>query len=181
MIKKLRKLMAMALVVVIALSCSGVTAFAAETDNDEQETQPIVKVSFDLNDRVKHEATVTLPDGTTATVGAEPVATTRALSGTWRIYGYNPLATMEYYIDLAPSGSYTTITNTYGLAISGTLSSFENEKINVVRRTETSSKAAVVEGYAKFNYLGNQWVSIWTQSGGVRASIKNNVVSTELY
>lgn len=88
---------------------------------------------------------------------------------------------MEYYIDLAPSGKYTTIKKTYGLAISGTLSSFDNEKINVVRRTETASKAAVVEGYAKFNYLGNQWVSIWTQSGGVRASVKNNVISTELY
>ena len=62
---------------------------------------------------------------------------------------------MEYYIDLAPSGKYTTIKKTYGLAISGTLSSFDNEKINVVRRTETASKAAVVEGYAKFNYLGN--------------------------
>lgn len=50
-----------------------------------------------------------------------------------------------------------------------------------MRKTETASQPAVVEGYAKFNYLGNQWVSIWTQSGGVRASIKNDVVSTELY
>ena len=171
--------MAASLVVIMTLVGSGMTVLAEENENSQE---PIAKVTFDLDDRVRHETTVTLSDGTTATVGAEQVdGMTRALSGTWRIYGYNPFVTMEYYIVLGPSGNYTTIKSTYGLAISGTLSSFENEKINIVRRTETSSKAAIVEGYAKFNYLGNQWVSIWTQSGGVRASIKNNKVTTELY
>ena len=88
---------------------------------------------------------------------------------------------MEYYIVLGPNGKYTTIKSTYGLAITGRLSSFDNEKINIERRTETSSSPAQVAGYAKFNYLGNQWVSVWQQSGGVRAKIQNNEITTSLY
>jgi hypothetical protein len=88
---------------------------------------------------------------------------------------------MEYYIVLIPSGNYTTVSSTYGLAISGFLTSFENERVTIVRNTETSSAAAIVEGYAKFNYLGNQWIAVWTQSGGVRASIKNDQITTALY
>lgn len=63
---------------------------------------------------------------------------------------------MEYYIVLGSKGKYTTIKSTYGLAITGRLSSFDN----IESRTENSSSSAPVAGYAKFNYLGNQWGGI---------------------
>lgn len=142
----------------------------------------IASLSFDLDDRRPHEKTIVLPDGNVARFGAEPVgALSRSLSGVWRVWGENGLAHMEYYMELAPSGSYTRVVNTWGLVVTGRLTGIENERINIPRRYETAWYPAIVEGYAKFNYLGNQWVSLWTQTGGVRAKIKNNVVTTELY
>ncbi|MCY1103002.1 DUF5626 family protein [Shouchella clausii] len=166
-----------------AFASSSSIAKSSLSEND------LPSITFDYTDLRTHTDTVVLEDGTELTVGAEPVindeiSALAALNGTWRIWGDNGLARMEYYIVLRPvsSGSkYTRINSTYGLAVTGRLSSFENEKINVVRRNETSSAGAVVEGYAKFNYLGNQWVSIWTQSGGVRATIKGGKVTTKLY
>lgn len=29
--------------------------------------------------------------------------------------------------------------------------------------------------------IGNSWISVWQQSGGVRAKIKNNKITTSLY
>lgn len=169
---------ALAFVMVVALS---VPAFAAENT----ELSPFA-MSFDFTDRTVHMEQFELDDGTVLTVCAEPVASNsrEALNGTWRIWGDNGLARMEYYIDLAPtySGSdYTKIVQTWGLAVTGRLSSFSDETINIVRTSETATKAAIVEGYAKFNYLGNQWISIWTQSGGVRATIRNGIITVELY
>ncbi len=154
--------------------------------NDEKTGRndlPVLSLSFDINDKKQHELSSVLEDGTIVTVGAEYIEKDgeRSLSGEWRIYGSNGLATMEYYIQLIPYGNYTKISDAYGLAVSGVLTSYENETINIVRRIETSSLAAIVEGYAKFNYFGNQWISLWTKSGGVRARIKNDVITTELY
>lgn len=174
---KLKKFFATLLFIGTIATCNAMSALASES----AVIPDTPSISFDLHDRTTHEATLTLADGSTVTIGAEPINNTRALSGTWRIYGYNPLASMEYYIDLEPSGNYTRIANTYGLAISGQLTSFDNETIRVVRATETSSRPAIAEGYARFNYLGNQWVSVWTTTGGVRASIKNDTITTELY
>lgn len=183
MMKKIGKLLALSAMVISTLFTAGIPVSAKEIAEVPVVEEPaIASLSFDMDDLQKHEKTIVLEDGTEMTFGAEPVMKdSRALSGTWRIYGYNPLASMEYYIVLGPKGKYTTIKSTYGLAITGRLSSFDNEKINIERRTETSSSPAQVAGYAKFNYLGNQWVSVWQQSGGVRAKIKNNKITTSLY
>ena len=159
--------------------------------NKKSQKRILPSVTFDLNDLKTHTDTVILNDGTKLTVGAEPVVSENsgvsraaALSGTWRIWGENGLARMEYYIVLKPtySGSkYTRINNTYGLAVTGRLSSYSDEKIRMVRANETATYGAVVEGYARFNYFGNQWISIWTQSGGVRATVKGGQVTTKLY
>lgn len=158
-----------------------------------QSKYPPIEMSFNIQDRKAHTKTVTLTDGTVLKLGAEPasagniegsISIMAALNGVWKIWGENGLARMEYYIDLAPTyrgSNYTKITDEWGLAVTGRLSSFDNETINVVRRSETSSKPAVVEGYAKFNYLGNQWISVWTQSGGVRATISKGKLTTTLY
>lgn len=176
----LKKFISVLLAFVMVFSLSA-TAFAAENT----QTSPY-SISFDFNDRSVHTQQFELDDGTILTIGAEPVASRsrEALNGTWRIWGDNGLARMEYYIELAPtySGSpYTKITQTWGLAVTGRLSSFSDETINIVRASETSTKSAIVEGYAKFNYLGNQWISIWTQSGGVRATIRNAIITVDLY
>lgn len=161
-------------------------AASIDSINESVQSNDLPSVTFDINDLRSHEDTMVLDNGLELKVGAEPVGSTSraALTGTWRIWGDNGLARMEYYIVLKPtySGSkYTRINNTYGLAVTGRLSGYSGEKISVVRANETSSKSAIVEGYAKFSYLGNQWVSIWTQGGGVRATIKNGKVTTKLY
>ena len=181
--KKIGKLLAVSAMIISTLFTTGVPVYAKEiAEVPVAEEHAIASLSFDMYDLQKHEKTIALENGTEMTFGAEPVMkNSRALSGTWRIYGYNPLASMEYYVVLGAKGKYTTIKSTYGLAITGALSSFKNEKINIERRTETSSNPAQVAGYAKFNYLGNSWISIWQQSGGVRAKIKNNKVTTSLY
>lgn len=105
----------------------------------------------------------------------------RGAVGTWRISGSNALASMEYYIEVIEKNGYGYISDAWGLAIKGKLTSFENERINIVRRQETRTRYAIAEGYAKFNYLRNQWVSVQTQSGGVRAKVKNGKVTQSLY
>jgi hypothetical protein len=152
------------------------------TVNAETSAEPVLSFSFNLNDRVNHEITAII-DNTEVTIGAEPVASrTRSLTGDWRIHGSNGLVSMEYYITLTPLvGGYTKITSAYGLAISAILTDFENETINIVRSNETATLPAIAEGYAKFHYLGNQWVSIWTTTGGVRATIMDDIVTMDLY
>ena len=142
---------------------------------------PKVSMTFDFNNRVKHETTVELPDGSIAKIVAEPINTGRALSGVWKITGTNGLATMEYGIELGKAGLYTKIVRTWGLAITGIMTSYTDAKINVVRQMESPVLPAVVEGYAKFSYFDNPVVTLWTKSGGVRASISGNQITTELY
>ncbi len=155
-----------------------VSAFGNELEKEE----PLISLQFDIENRESNSTSVELEDGTTLTLSAEPVQNTRSgLNGVWRIWGDNGLAKMVYYIDLTPSGNYTSVSRTYGLSVTGRLTGVADEKINVVRRTETSSRPAIVEGYAKFNYLENQWVSIWTSSGGVRTTIRDGVVDVKLY
>ena len=129
----------------------------------------------------KHEESVKLPDGSIAKITAEPINTGRALSGVWKITGTNGLATMEYWIELEKAGLYTKIKRTWGLAITGIMTSYEDAKINVVRQMESPVLPAIVEGYAKFTYFDNPVVTLWTKSGGVRASISGNQITTELY
>lgn len=175
--------------IVFVLTSLITSAESSSEDLTKPQSIEVPEITFDYTDQTVHTDTVELEDGTELTVGAEPVindgmSVMRALNTTWRVWGDNGLARMEYYMVLRPvsSGSkYTKINSTYGLAVTGRLSSFDNEKINIVRRNETSSNGAIAEGYAKFNYLGNQWISIWNQSGGVRATIKSGKVTTKLY
>ena len=160
----------------------GASSVYAIDNNSPDVKEPVLEISFDLKDKTVHSTSKTLEDGTIAEIKVEPVDPySRALNGTWKISGTNGLASMEYYVVLSPSGKYTTVSGTYGLAITGRLTSFDNETIRVVNKTETARRGAIVEGYAKFNYLGNQWVSVWTQSGGVRTTIKNDKFTTVLY
>ena len=139
-------------------------------------------ISFDLNDRQEHVRRVEFEDGSYLEVGARPKASLlQSLNGTWDIWGDNGFVRMEYSIDLEPSGSYTKITDAYGLTIRAILTSYEDEDVYIVRSTETSSRPAVAEGFAKFTYLDNQWVTIWEQSGGTRASVQNDEVNVELF
>ena len=160
-----KRLISLCMVMVLVFSLSAVCASAAQEAVAEQ---PTVSMSFDLDNRVKHEKTVRLPDGSIAKITAEPINTGRALSGVWKITGTNGLATMEYWIELEKAGLYTKIKRTWGLAITGIMTSYEDAKINV-------------EGYAKFTYFDNPVVTLWTKSGGVRASISGNQITTELY
>ena len=170
-----KRLISLCMVMVLVFSLSAVCASAAVAE------QPTVSMSFDLDNRVKHEKTVRLPDGSIAKITAEPINTGRALSGVWKITGTNGLATMEYWIELEKAGLYTKIKRTWGLAITGIMTSYEDAKINVVRQMESPVLPAVVEGYAKFTYFDNPVVTLWTKSGGVRASISGNQITTELY
>ena len=175
----MKNLTKLAAVMVVGVGASSVYAIDNKSPNVKQ---PVLEMSFDLNDKTVHSKSKILEDGKKAEIKIEPVDPySRALNGTWKISGTNGLVSMEYYVVLSPSGKYTTVANTYGLAISGPLTSFENEQIRVVNKTETASRGAIVEGYAKFNYLQNQWVSLWTQSGGVRTTIKNDKFTTVLY
>lgn len=87
----------------------------------------------------------------------------------------------QWNIELEKAGLYTKIKRTWGLAITGIMTSYEDAKINVVRQMESPVLPAVVEGYAKFTYFDNPVVTLWTKSGGVRASISGNQITTELY
>ena len=142
-----KRLISLCMVMVLVFSLSAVCASAAQEAVAEQ---PTVSMSFDLDNRVKHEKTVRLPDGSIAKITAEPINTGRALSGVWKITGTNGLATMEYWIELEKAGLYTKIKRTWGLAITGIMTSYEDAKINVVRQMESPVLPAVVEGSAKF-------------------------------
>lgn len=99
-----KRLISLCMVMVLVFSLSAVCASAAQEAVAEQ---PTVSMSFDLDNRVKHEKTVRLPDGSIAKITAEPINTGRALSGVWKITGTNGLATMEYWIELEKAGLYT--------------------------------------------------------------------------
>ena len=145
-------------------------------------------MEFDYKSNESYNKSV-IVDGKKLSLKAEPVnsyipyglRSARGVVGTWKISGSNSLASMEYYIEVIEKNGYGYISDAWGLAILGKLTSFENEKINIVRRQETRTKYAIAEGYAKFNYLGNQWVSVWTQTGGVRAKVGNGKVTQSLY
>lgn len=106
-----KRLISLCMVMVLVFSLSAVCASAAQEAVAEQ---PTVSMSFDLDNRVKHEKTVRLPDGSIAKITAEPINTGRALSGVWKITGTNGLATMEYWIELEKAGLYTKIKRTWG-------------------------------------------------------------------
>mgnify|MGYP007025153649 CR=1 FL=1 len=86
-----KRLISLCMAVVLIFSLSAVCASAAQ---EVATKQPTVSMSFDLNDRVKHEESVKLPDGSIAKITAEPINTGRALSGVWKITGTNGLATI---------------------------------------------------------------------------------------
>lgn len=141
-----------------------------------------LSMSFSANDKSVHVTEFVLDNGETIELRAEYVPTlTRSLNGTWRISGTNGAVTMVYYVTLSPSGTYTKISNYYGLSISTVFASFTNATLNLVRSTETYSLPAIVEGYAEFTYFSNAWVILFQGSGGVRTSVKNNNVTTSLY
>lgn len=79
-----KRLISLCMAVVLIFSLSAVCASAAQ---EVATKQPTVSMSFDLNDRVKHEESVKLPDGSIAKITAEPINTGRALSGVWKITG----------------------------------------------------------------------------------------------
>ena len=81
-----KRLISLCMVMVLVFSLSAVCASAAQEAVAEQ---PTVSMSFDLDNRVKHEKTVRLPDGSIAKITAEPINTGRALSGVWKITGTN--------------------------------------------------------------------------------------------
>lgn len=149
---------------------------------DGMESEPIASAEFDLSVDDSQQESVELADGTMVTLGLDkPGSLARALVGTRVIWGDNGLARMEYTVTTAASGGFTRITNAYGLAVTGRPTGISNERIVRVRNTETASLPAIVEGYAKFHYLGVVNASIWQQTGGVRASYKNDKVSVSLY
>lgn len=121
-------------------------------------------------------------DGQIVTFGIDYIPSmARSLSETRNVWGDNGFARMEYIIELVPSGNYTRINKAYGLAVTGRLTGVSNERLTIVRSTETASYAAIVEGYAKFDYLGVVNASLWQKTGGVRTSIKNDKVTVTLY
>ena len=71
-----KRLISLCMVMVLVFSLSAVCASAAQEAVAEQ---PTVSMSFDLDNRVKHEKTVRLPDGSIAKITAEPINTGRAL------------------------------------------------------------------------------------------------------
>lgn len=172
-----------------ALVMAGTSAAIADTTPAQHHPIEIATTSdaalvFDPALPVAQIRSFELPDGTTLTLGAEPdTGVGRAsLSGTWNVWGDNGLARMEYKIDLAKiNTSLTKITKVHSLRITGRLSSFSGEKLQTIRASETSSLPAKAQGYAKFNYLDNGWVTVWTQSGGVAAEVKSGKVTTYLY
>lgn len=152
--------------------------------NDNRDTE--LSITFDLNDRRVQVQTFELDDGSVFTMIAQPLflENRNALSGTWNIRGFNPLVKMEYNIDLAPvrkGSNYTKITNIWGLSIDAKFTSVSDERLTIVRSEENSSNPAIAESYAKFKYLDNQFVSIWTQAGGIRAKVRDGKVTTSLY
>ena len=177
-----KRLISLCMAVVLIFSLSAVCASAAQ---EVATKQPTVSMSFDLDNRVKHEKTVRLPDGSIAKITAEPINTGRALSGVWKITGTNGLATMEYWIELEKAGLYTKIKRTWGLAITGIMTSYEDAKINVVRQMESPVLPAIVEGYAKFTYytLDEKWwresFNFW-QSNYYRAVLINLRICSKL-
>ncbi len=174
---------------VAALVCSGTVAATADSAAVVQEPIEVASVAdatlvFDPAVPVAQSTTYELPDGSTLTLGAEPApgATRAALSGTWTIWGDNGLARMEYKMDLAKiNTSLTKITKLHSLKVTGRLTSFSGEKLTTVRASETASLPAKAQGYAKFSYLDNGWITVWTQSGGVAAEVKSGKVTTYLY
>ena len=67
-----KRLISLCMAVVLIFSLSAVCASAAQ---EVATKQPTVSMSFDLNDRVKHEESVKLPDGSIAKITAEPINT----------------------------------------------------------------------------------------------------------
>lgn len=65
-----KRLISLCMVMVLVFSLSAVCASAAQEAVAEQ---PTVSMSFDLDNRVKHEKTVRLPDGSIAKITAEPI------------------------------------------------------------------------------------------------------------
>ena len=65
-----KRLISLCMAVVLIFSLSAVCASAAQ---EVATKQPTVSMSFDLNDRVKHEESVKLPDGSIAKITAEPI------------------------------------------------------------------------------------------------------------
>lgn len=65
-----KRLISLCMAVVLIFSLSAVCASAAQ---EVATKQPTVSMSFDLNDRVKHEESVKLPDGSIAKITAEPM------------------------------------------------------------------------------------------------------------
>ncbi len=101
-----------------------------------------------------------------------------------KISASNGVARQTYYINTRPHKNYpqyTVLTKAYGIHTSIMLGTVENEKIRKHRTWEDKNNSIWVEGYAKFNYFGNQWLSVWQQTGGVRTKIKNGKLHVSLY
>lgn len=116
------------------------------TNTALEENTPI-QVSFDLSNPVPQEATVTLPNGKTGTLGIEPASPiTRGeypnASGDWKIYWYAVAENMEYWITISNSK----ITDGWGFSHIFLLYSVTNEGFSF-----TSKRA---EGFVNYSFPG---------------------------
>lgn len=66
-----------------------------------------VEVAFDLDSNAAQEETVTLPDGTTGTIGIAPLPKTRASydlgngTGDWKVYYYTAVLNTGYFVHIS--------------------------------------------------------------------------------
>lgn len=175
-------LMGVSVMVGLGAAPAGATEAPPTIENLEEAV-----LNFDLSDLREHTAEYKLEDGTTVSIGAEPVTTSgssggvsalAALNGTWHVWGDNGAFRMEYYVVYKPvsAGSpYTRADSAYGLKVTGRGLGFDNTSLTRVRPNETSSLPSLVEGKATFYY------PIVTTTGGVRATVKNGSFSANLW
>ncbi|MDU0366868.1 hypothetical protein RWH45_06545 [Microbacterium sp. KSW4-17] len=166
-----------------ALAAPEQEALVDEWEAAKDSLQASVELGSGLSD-VQH---ITLSNGTTLSVGVEPVSSpaaegsvgARALTGNYKIWGSNGFAYMEYYVTFGASGSYTTVIGSprdMVIQLFATTKS-EGKWFTVPRRTETSSAGAWVRGWSRFTYPNN----VATLEGGVEGFARNNNLVTSLF
>ena len=150
-----------------------------------KEAMEDLTLSIDLTSPERVVNTTTLSDGTVLELGAEPAENTgvsarAAKTGTWRIWGSNAFAYMEYFVTYGPvssGSSYTKVVSTSGLVINAFAGvTFTGGSIDVERRNETASAPSWVRGKAAFKY----W-DVAQLTGGVEAFVRNGELTTGLW
>ncbi len=160
-----------------------------ELDSSKYIKNNELKLEVDLNDNESKKLYKLFEDGSFISIEVEDtspseIATYGLTYNGKKITGSNGLATQTYYINTRPhrnNSKYTVLTDAYAISTSIIFGTIENEKIIKHRTWEDKNNPVWVDGYAKFNYFGNQWISVWQATGGVRTKIKDNKLSVTLY